>query len=509
MDIIKSDIVSLHGVAASMIGGRQENQDDWAYLDTPLGFLIIVCDGMGGGPGGKTASYIVKHEFALTICECRPQTSREHALKLATARAHQALEDKMKETPALSGMGSTFVAALFNRQSVVIAHAGDSRCYRIHGKKCMFRTQDHSLVAELVRKKVMTEEEARQSPQANVITRGLGSTNNHVPEIEEIPYKEGDRFVLCTDGVWGAMRHQDFLELLTQHINIQSSLSSVSTKVDTIGFAQGGGHDNHTIAIIELEEDALLKECISWRKWAISISAALLVFALVSFFMWQLSCNKRQKEQFTSHLLEYKTPATSSSGYNQNHDCISSKKITDIDDNKEGFDSNENGGDLDHKTGSNDTVKGYDTLQNDTLFQRLLQMGRIGGDSDSIIKQNYKKQGKKVISNSAVTIQKIINRYDSAKAVRKKTLVEAKRSLEVKKVEIKALFVELSEQTRNSKVHSSVEAINRVVDNPVSWYVNKEPDKDTKLFMPTSKAKEYINKQIVRLKELKNNLEKE
>ena len=245
MNIIKSDIVSLHGAAISMIGGRPENQDDMGYLDTPLGFLIVVCDGMGGGPGGKTASYIVKNEIAGAILECSPQTPRDHALKMAAARAHQALEDKMKDDSSLSGMGSTFVAVLLNSQSAVIAHSGDSRCYRLHGKKCLFRTQDHSLVAELVRKKVMTEEDARQSPQANVITRGLGSTNNHVPEIDDIPYKKGDRFVLCTDGIWGAMQHQKLLNVLTRQKDIQKLLSDLSTQVDKIGFTKGGGHDNH------------------------------------------------------------------------------------------------------------------------------------------------------------------------------------------------------------------------------------------------------------------------
>ena len=327
MDIIKSDIVSLHGAAISMIGGRPENQDDMGYLDTPLGFLIVVCDGMGGGPDGKTASYIVKHEIAETILECIPQTPRDYALKMAAARAHQALEEKMKENPALNGMGSTFVAALFNSHSAVIAHTGDSRCYRLHGNKCLFRTQDHSLVAELVRKKVMTEEDARQSPQANVITRGLGSTNNHVPDIDEIPYRKGDRFVLCTDGIWGAMQHKQLLNVLSQPQDIQKLLSDLSSQIDKIGFAKGGGHDNHTIAMFELEKESLLKDCFSWRQWMTFSLATVLILVLTCLFLWIFMGSRGHKGKTTSEISDDQTTGVPSPYYNQDNEFSSTKEI--------------------------------------------------------------------------------------------------------------------------------------------------------------------------------------
>ena len=508
MNIIKSDIVSLHGAAVSMIGGRPENQDDMGYLDTPLGFLIVVCDGMGGGPGGKTASYIVKHEIAETILECSPQTPRDHALKMAAARAHQALEEKMKDNPALNGMGSTFVAILLNSQSAVVAHSGDSRCYRLHGKKCLFRTQDHSLVAELVRKKVMTEEDARQSPQANVITRGLGSTNNHVPEIDEIPYRKGDRFILCTDGVWGAMPHQKLLETFSQPSDIQSLLSDISTIVDKIGFSKGGGHDNHTIAMFEMEKESQLKDKISWRKWAILSMVTVLVLALICLFFWLILGARRQKGLSTSQSTLHETTETPLPVYNQNRDYSSASEVEGNDGNN-GVQDYSREGQPDSKTDKKDVVNGNVPHNNDTLFQRLLQMRERGKDPDSVSKQNPKEKKEEITCKPVETTQKIINRYDSAKVVGKKTLAEAQKSLETKRTEIKALFVDLSEQTRNSNTHQSVEAISRVVDNPASWYVNKDPDSRSKLYVPTVKAKGLMNKQIERLKELKKNLEKE
>lgn len=514
MNIIKSDIVSLHGAAISMIGGRPENQDDMAYLDTPLGFLIVVCDGMGGGPGGKTASYVVKHKIAETLCECSPQTPRDHALKMAAARAHQALEDKMKENPALSGMGSTFVAALFNSQSVVVAHSGDSRCYRLHGKKCLFRTQDHSLVAELVRKKVMTEEDARQSPQANVITRGLGSTNNHVPEIEEIPYKKGDRFVLCTDGIWGSMQHKELLKIFTKSIDLQQLLSDLSAQVDNIGFSKGGGHDNHTIAMFEIEKNSQLKETISWKKWTVISSAVLLLVILVCCCLWAILNSKGRRGQLNSQSTvsvpsDVSTLSEDSNcGYSATRETAETNEEVDADEsgNTDDMCSNDAA-----KIGKDSSLNVNGSIQvSESVRNRVLwQMGKTNKDSDSVASQKPKGKVIKSVPSTIETTQKIINRYDSAKAVGGKTIDEAKKNLETKKTEIKKLFVTLIDQTKNSKRHQDVERISNAVDALHAWDIAKEPDRKTKLYIPTARAQTHMGNQIERLKRLKKNLEKE
>ena len=513
MNIIKSDIVPLHGAAISMIGGRPENQDDMAFLDTPLGFLIIVCDGMGGGPGGKTASYIVKHEIAETLCECSQQTPRDHALKMAASRAHKALEDKMIENPALTGMGSTFVAVLINKHSAVIAHAGDSRCYRLHGKKCLFRSQDHSLVAELVRKKVMTEEDARRSPQANVITRGLGSTNNHIPEIDEIPYKKGDRFVICTDGVWGAMQHQNLLKVFTQPIEQQKLLSDLSAQIDKIGYAKGGGHDNHTIAMFEVEKDSLLKDKIFWKKWAIITSFAVLVIALIGICLWAVLRSNKPNGSSTSRETTISSGMPSPSD-NSNYTTSSKAESSVIEGTGDsGMDMHDDPGESSYNTGTkadNEKIAnayGGNQINEDARNLLLERIGRTGKDSNSVAKQNVVRHEKRIGPNPTETAQKIINRYDSAKAVGKKTIEEAQKSIEAKKEDIKSLFVDLSEQTKNSKTHQAVERIRNVVDALHSWDIAKEPDPKTKLYVPTPKAKGHMEKQITRLRELKKSLE--
>lgn len=279
---ITSRIVPLQGVANSMQGGRPENQDDWGFVDTPLGFLLVVCDGMGGGPGGKTASYIAKNVLIGALMECSPQASRVDAMKMAVSRANDALYQKMDEVPQLKGMGSTLVAILISQQSAIITHLGDSRCYRISHGRVAYRTDDHSLVGELVRNKALTEEQARTSPQSNVIMRGLGNTSNHAPEIVEVPYQKGDLFVLCTDGVWGIMPHEQLVKRLTSHQTLQALVDNLSAEIDQIGFSTNGHHDNHTLAAIEMNTDSILKDKMSnILKIAFAVVAALLVVSIV------------------------------------------------------------------------------------------------------------------------------------------------------------------------------------------------------------------------------------
>ena len=276
-----SQLISLQGVGISRQGGRPENQDDWGFVDTSLGFLLVVCDGMGGGPGGKTASFIAKNEFMAALQGCSAQASRVDAMKMAVSRANDALYQKMDDEPMLKGMGSTLVAVLISPQSAVVAHLGDSRCYRISHGRIAFRTDDHSLVGELVRNKALTEEQARTSPQSNVIMRGLGNTSNHVPEIAEIPYRKGDRFVLCTDGVWGIMPHEQLAQRLTSQQELTALVGNLAAEVNQIGFSAGGHHDNHTLAAVEINTDSILKDTMNKIvKITVAVLAALLVVSI-------------------------------------------------------------------------------------------------------------------------------------------------------------------------------------------------------------------------------------
>lgn len=286
---ITSNKFQIKGFAESRQGGRDENQDDWGFVETPLGFLVIVCDGMGGGPGGKTASAVAKTEIIRCLLQTSPQVPVAEAIGRAVQKADAALKMRMQQNPRLAGMGTTFVALLLNANAAYVAHAGDSRCYRLQGEKVMFRTADHSLVGELVRSKALTEEQARTSPQSNLITRGLGSVGNTLPEVEVVPYRSDNRFVLCTDGVWGMMNQTELVAKLCALNNLAIDVPRLSDEIDRLGFVQGGHHDNHTLVVVDVATHSLLKDsrlnvalpnvfCKSKRaKWLVVITLCLVL----------------------------------------------------------------------------------------------------------------------------------------------------------------------------------------------------------------------------------------
>lgn len=283
----------LSGAVLSCPGGRGENQDDFGFADTPLGFAAVVCDGMGGGPGGKTASAIVRQEIIETLCECNPLMDRVTALKMACSNASEALEKVVAQNPALVGMGSTVVAVIVNRQSAVIAHVGDSRCYRLGGNRVKFCTDDHSLVAELVKKKVMTAEQARISPQSNVITRHIGNPVSNTPQTDVVAFRKGDRFVLCTDGVWGIMPHEQLVSMFSSVGYVGTVVEGVSQNVDRIGFGEGGGHDNHTVLMFEVSDNSLLKDvAVQRRRLALWVSGGVLATGIFVSAASLVRCDK-------------------------------------------------------------------------------------------------------------------------------------------------------------------------------------------------------------------------
>lgn len=294
---ITSSLFSLTGFAETRQGGRPENQDDFAFSDTPLGFLVVVCDGMGGGPGGKTASSVAKAEIVRSLMHATPQMPISEALCQAAAAADSALKAYIARDQRLAGMGSTFVAILIRQSSAIIAHAGDSRCYRLHRGRMVFRTHDHSLVGELVRKRSLTEEQARTSPQSNLITRGLGSVSNTQPDVDIVPYCQGDRFVLCTDGVWGIMEQSQLLSRFREMKNLSTDVLRMADEIDRIGFGQGGHHDNHTFVVIDMEANSTLKDSLSLRllqprMLMIASALALLLFIGVGSIAWLCSPSK-------------------------------------------------------------------------------------------------------------------------------------------------------------------------------------------------------------------------
>lgn len=272
------------GFAESRIGGRSENQDSYGSAETPYGFVVTVCDGMGGGPGGKTASSIAVKEIILGIKDGNPDDTAVNIVIKAIRRANLAIIEAGKETPALKGMGSTCTILLISNESAIIAHVGDSRVYQLRGKSKIFRTFDHSMVFDLVKQKVITEEQARLSAQSNVITRALGIKPDIEVDVIELPFDTGDRFLLTTDGIHGAISESELIEMASDKKHALGIVTDeIATTIDGKGRNEGGGHDNLTLAIIETKTNSKLRSKMN-KKTKLFLGAVSLICLLSLVF---------------------------------------------------------------------------------------------------------------------------------------------------------------------------------------------------------------------------------
>ena len=258
MEYIKLNF-PLKGVVESRIGGRDENQDSYGYRDVPMGAAIVVCDGMGGAQGGKYASMIAVNAILDYLSQQDENCDTVNALHEAISYANMLIIQTGMENPSLYGMGTTVTALLLNKQCATVAYVGDSRIYQLRGKKKAFRTTDHSMVFEMVKGGVMTEEQARLSNQSNVILRALGINTEVEADIYKLPYLENDRFILCSDGFWGAMPEPEFLKLVTKKEYLGYLIETTANRVDAIGNAKGGHHDNLTAAVIDVKCNSKMK----------------------------------------------------------------------------------------------------------------------------------------------------------------------------------------------------------------------------------------------------------
>ena len=284
MEIIQSNY-KIKAFVESRIGGRNENQDSYGFVDTPMGFLAVVCDGMGGANGGKTASAIAVEVILNYVLQSCEQASLQVILSKAISEANRRIIDYAQNNPELTGMGTTVTALLLNDDAVYVAHVGDSRIYQLRNGRKVFRTFDHSMVFELVKKKVLTEEQARLSSQSNIITRALGIGKDVIVDTQELCYRKNDRFILCSDGFYSAMCEKDFINMVGNGRLANIILDNASEKIDNIGKSKGGGHDNLTAFLVEPQKDSTKEHKKRKIKYVITALLISILLVLSIFFV--------------------------------------------------------------------------------------------------------------------------------------------------------------------------------------------------------------------------------
>lgn len=242
----------------SDVGRRREKNED-SFLVNDERRLYLVADGMGGHLGGEFASKlavstideVVKSieddpEMTLPEGESLKPGDFSNCLRFAIREASRRIFEKANEDSKLHGMGTTTVALLFRNNKAYIANVGDSRVYRIRGKKINQITKDHSLVGEQIRAGLLSADDSRVNRLKNIITRSVGFQEDVDSDVDIRPVKMGDRFLLCSDGLSNLVQDGEIRDVV-----LNNELEPAVLRLIDIA-NERGGDDNITAVIAEV-----------------------------------------------------------------------------------------------------------------------------------------------------------------------------------------------------------------------------------------------------------------
>ena len=235
---------------------REANEDSGRYIkpnDTALlaakGMLFVVADGMGGHASGEVASGMAV-ELVSRLYYQDQESPTEAALKRAVEEANRLIYAASLKDEKLGGMGTTCTALVLQQGHAYSAHVGDSRLYMQRGGQLYLMSEDHSAVMEMVKHGIISADEARHHADKNVILRALGTS----PEVEAdvwekpLPIQVGDQFLLCSDGLYDLVEDEEIGHMLTAAADPHAACEQLIELAK-----QRGGHDNITVAIINLQ----------------------------------------------------------------------------------------------------------------------------------------------------------------------------------------------------------------------------------------------------------------
>jgi serine/threonine protein phosphatase PrpC len=229
--------------------GRQRHANEDSYFARAP--LFAVADGMGGAQAGEVASRIAAGAF-----ERRGRVSDEKPaegqLEEIAQAANREIHQLAQEDSSRAGMGTTLTSAVLRDDEVSLGHVGDSRAYVLRDGQLKRLTKDHSLVEELRRQGRLTEEQAEEHPQRSIITRALGPEPNVNVDTMTFPAKDGDVFLLCSDGLTTMVSDDEIRQILTEARTLRSGVSKLIEAAN-----RGGGRDNITaVAFRVADSDA-------------------------------------------------------------------------------------------------------------------------------------------------------------------------------------------------------------------------------------------------------------
>jgi PPM family protein phosphatase len=226
--------------------GRKRRRNEDAYVVEPP--LFAIADGMGGAQAGELASSLAAG--AVREDEAAAGSGERRVAELIQ-EANRRVYERSSQDAAASGMGTTMTVAFVGDANVAFGHVGDSRAYLIRDGKLEQLTEDHSLVAELVRSGKLSPEEAETHPQRSVITRALGTDPDVDVDTFSIETAPGDLFMLCSDGLTSMVEDDVILQTIEKNRdNLQTAAKALIRAAN-----KGGGEDNITVVFFEIGED--------------------------------------------------------------------------------------------------------------------------------------------------------------------------------------------------------------------------------------------------------------
>lgn len=249
------------------VGCTREQNEDSLVVQPPL---FVVADGMGGHAAGEVASEIA----VKTISECAPGTADAEELGMAVEQANRDIINAALSGEGREGMGTTCTAAMLEGNQLVIAQVGDSRAYLLHGGKLTQLTRDHSLMANMIEAGQITPEEARVHPSRSVITRALGNDPLTTPDLYEINVEDGDRLLLCSDGLTAMVEDDEIEAIMNRVADPQRCAASLVNEA-----IAAGGLDNVTVIVADAEgARKVRRRRVAIQTW-ITIALILLLLA--------------------------------------------------------------------------------------------------------------------------------------------------------------------------------------------------------------------------------------
>jgi serine/threonine protein phosphatase PrpC len=224
--------------------GRRRRRNEDAYVLEPP--LFAVADGMGGAQAGEVASRLAVDAFREfhEADELEP----EERLSAIIQEANRRIYERAREDTQASGMGTTVTAALVGEESISVGHVGDSRAYRLRGGRLEQLTDDHSLVADLVRGGRLTPEEADVHPQRSVITRALGTDIEVDIDAFTFEAEPGDVVLLCSDGLTTMVTDEEIVAIVGEAKSLERAAKQLVKAAN-----RRGGEDNVTVVLFALE----------------------------------------------------------------------------------------------------------------------------------------------------------------------------------------------------------------------------------------------------------------